>query len=79
MVGFVFALLPPQMANLAHRAHQLVQKEYLIIHPTADGKKASLAHFNAHLTEEMHKMSFFPTSSLQKKSIFSTQPNLSIT
>lgn len=27
-----------QMANLAHRAGQLLQKQYLIIHPTADGK-----------------------------------------
>lgn len=36
------AVSPPttsQMANLVHRAHQLLQKQYLIIHPTADGKK----------------------------------------
>lgn len=38
------------MANLVHRAHQLLQKQYLIIHPTADGKKALFAHFNAYLT-----------------------------
>lgn len=47
--GF-FALFPPQMANLVHRAHQLLQKQYLIIHPTADGKKALFTHFNAYLT-----------------------------
>lgn len=26
-----------QMANLGHRAGQLLEKQYLIIHPTADG------------------------------------------
>lgn len=34
---FLFFL---QMANLAQRAGQLAQKQYLIIHPTADGKEA---------------------------------------
>lgn len=29
-----------QMANLAHRAGQLAEKQYLIVHPTADGKGA---------------------------------------
>lgn len=37
------------MANLVHRAHQLLQKQYLIIHPTADGK-ALCAQLNAYLT-----------------------------
>lgn len=37
------------MADLVHRAHQLLQKQFLIIHPTADGKKALFAHFNAYL------------------------------
>lgn len=32
------SLVFPQGANLAHRAGQLLQKQYLIIHPTADGK-----------------------------------------
>lgn len=27
----------PQMANLAHRASQFLDKKFLIIHPTADG------------------------------------------
>lgn len=26
-----------QVANLGHRAGQLLEKQYLIIHPTADG------------------------------------------
>lgn len=30
----------PQMANLAHRAGLLAQRQYLIIHPTADGSGA---------------------------------------
>lgn len=32
-----YRLLAPQMANLAHRASQFMDKKFLIIHPTADG------------------------------------------
>lgn len=32
-------LISSQMANLAHRASQFMDKKFLIIHPTADGKK----------------------------------------
>lgn len=35
----IFLLFVLQMANLAHRAGQLLQKQYLIIHPTADGNR----------------------------------------
>lgn len=37
-----FPLLP-QMANLAQRAGLLAQKQFLIIHPTADGNGARLS------------------------------------
>uniref|UniRef100_H3DCP5 Dipeptidyl-peptidase 6b n=1 Tax=Tetraodon nigroviridis TaxID=99883 RepID=H3DCP5_TETNG len=43
------------LANLAHRAHQLVQKQYLIIHPTADAEKVHFQHtakFINHLISE---------------------------
>lgn len=33
------------MANLAHRARQLLQKHFLIIHPTADGNTAPSLRF----------------------------------
>lgn len=69
---------PPQMANLVHRAHQLLQKQYLIIHPTADGKKALSSHYNAYLTGNYGISGISLIFSLQKKSIFSTRPNLSI-
>lgn len=39
----------PQMANLAQRAGQLAQKQYLIIHPTADGN-AALSFLSARAT-----------------------------
>ena len=29
----------PQMANLAHRASQFLDKKFLIVHPTADGTR----------------------------------------
>lgn len=32
-------LISSQMANLAHRASQFMDKKFLIIHPTADGKQ----------------------------------------
>lgn len=38
MLDLPLFLFFPQGANLAHRAGQLLQKQYLIIHPTADGK-----------------------------------------
>lgn len=37
LMRYMFFFL--QMANLAHRAGQLLQKQYLIIHPTADGNR----------------------------------------
>lgn len=33
----VYSLMFPQMANLAYRASQFIDKKFLIIHPTADG------------------------------------------
>lgn len=46
-----------------HRAHQLLQKQYLIIHPTADGTGA----LPRQLTWEMwHFMSLFPLFSAEK-------------
>ncbi len=33
----VYSLIFPQMANLAYRASQFIDKKFLIIHPTADG------------------------------------------
>lgn len=40
-----------QMANLAHRAGQLLQKQYLIIHPTADGNILYMSWLHAVLSE----------------------------
>lgn len=62
------------MANLAHRASQFMEKKFLIIHPTADGK-SSIAEQNKFLEEYTNLM--FHHLSSQKKSISNIQQNSS--
>lgn len=45
-----------QMANLAHRAGQLLQKQYLIIHPTADGNRHMFYFYFSILQWVKHKL-----------------------
>uniref|UniRef100_A0A673LCL9 A-type potassium channel modulatory protein DPP6 n=1 Tax=Sinocyclocheilus rhinocerous TaxID=307959 RepID=A0A673LCL9_9TELE len=40
----VYSLIFPQMANLAYRASQFIDKKFLIIHPTADDGTFPLEH-----------------------------------
>lgn len=67
-----------QMANLAHRAGQLLEKQYLIIHPTADGRTQCFL-FSKYHSKYVRAQSLTAISSSppQKKFTSSTQPNSS--
>lgn len=50
-----------------HRAHQLLQKHFLIIHPTADGNQTLPLRFDARLRGQTWRFILLSTSSSTEK------------
>lgn len=65
------------MANLAHRASQFMDKKFLIIHPTADGRSGIISNIVTKSAKEKKNTPICLVWFLQKKSTFNIQRNSS--